>query len=238
MSSITVGVTEAAPPGGCIVKFDRPVPIFSMGHDHGVHPQSKAGRVEPDLCVIPEGALICPDSPRYIASEIAGQEQIIARLVGTDGQTLEQSATTVNIRVPELGALGASSAYRLTGAFGEPGVTSQHTENHNGTGSTITRLIIIANDYLQDTEYTLGINDISLPFGGLFDIGNNWDPPHNLHREGKSADIDRTVVKLGDPTDSVTINCQDDVNLQRIVEDNNLGDLICESGGRKHIEFP
>jgi hypothetical protein len=37
----------------------------------------------------------------------------------------------------------------------------------------------------------LRINDMSLPWGGLFDIGNNWSnvPGHNTHRIGRNADI-------------------------------------------------
>ncbi len=43
----------------------------------------------------------------------------------------------------------------------------------------------------------LGINDMSLPLGGLFDIYHNWHPPHNSHRKGTSVDIDRCAWKDG-----------------------------------------
>jgi hypothetical protein len=33
------------------------------------------------------------------------------------------------------------------------------------------------------------INDMSLPYGGLFDIQGNWRPPHVTHRTGRNADI-------------------------------------------------
>jgi len=33
------------------------------------------------------------------------------------------------------------------------------------------------------------INDMSLPYGGLFDIQGNWRPPHDTHRTGRNADI-------------------------------------------------
>jgi hypothetical protein len=32
-------------------------------------------------------------------------------------------------------------------------------------------------------------NDMSLPFGGVFDINQNWSPPHTYHRKGDSVDI-------------------------------------------------
>lgn len=32
-------------------------------------------------------------------------------------------------------------------------------------------------------------NDISLPFGGVFDLNNNWSAPYTFHRKGDSVDI-------------------------------------------------
>ena len=40
------------------------------------------------------------------------------------------------------------------------------------------------------------MNDISLPFGGLFDIDGNWRSPHGSHRTGKDVDIEN-AGKLG-----------------------------------------
>jgi hypothetical protein len=39
----------------------------------------------------------------------------------------------------------------------------------------------------------LYINDISLAYGGLFDVAGNWRPEHSEHREGLDADI-RTAI--------------------------------------------
>ena len=33
------------------------------------------------------------------------------------------------------------------------------------------------------------MNDMSLPFGGTFDIGQNWQPPHSEHSRGKAVDV-------------------------------------------------
>jgi murein endopeptidase len=38
-------------------------------------------------------------------------------------------------------------------------------------------------------EQLLFINDMSLPYGGLFDVNGDWKTPHKTHRIGKSADI-------------------------------------------------
>ncbi|MBI4654020.1 MAG: hypothetical protein HY752_03400 [Nitrospirae bacterium] len=54
---------------------------------------------------------------------------------------------------------------------------------------------LIGEDYYKDFNATLGINDMSLVWGGLFDIGPPigffWSPPHKSHRKGTSVDIDR-----------------------------------------------
>jgi hypothetical protein len=42
---------------------------------------------------------------------------------------------------------------------------------------------------------TVSFNDLSLPYGGLYDVDQNWDCPHELHREGISADVNKTVSK-------------------------------------------
>lgn len=52
----------------------------------------------------------------------------------------------------------------------------------------------------------IGINDMSLVRGGLFDINNNWAQPHMEHRVGINADIranscfNRTNFIPDDPT--------------------------------------
>jgi len=46
-----------------------------------------------------------------------------------------------------------------------------------------------AREYGMEHGIYLAVIDMSLPQGGLFDIGGNWLPPHNLHRTGKSVDF-------------------------------------------------
>lgn len=35
----------------------------------------------------------------------------------------------------------------------------------------------------------VSFNDLSLPYGGVYDYDGNWDCPHKLHRVGRSADV-------------------------------------------------
>jgi len=40
----------------------------------------------------------------------------------------------------------------------------------------------------------VGINDMSLEWGGLFDFRSTWASPHDYHRTGENVDV-RTVDK-------------------------------------------
>ncbi len=67
----------------------------------------------------------------------------------------------------------------------------------------------MAQDYYNNKStrgINIRINDMSLQWGGLFDVWNNWSssPGHNRHRVGKSADIDRNA--LGSDGKSVKVD--------------------------------
>jgi len=59
-----------------------------------------------------------------------------------------------------------------------------------GTIDTLFFLNNIAIAY-KKKGYTLSVNDMSLPRGGLFDVDADYLTPHNLHRTGQSADINK-----------------------------------------------
>lgn len=75
-----------------------------------------------------------------------------------------------------------------------------HTANHYGTRTLRDAITAIARDYRKEfgcyrkTKERLGfqpigINDMALPYGGVFDIGRNWRGPHWTHHKGNSVDI-------------------------------------------------
>ena len=68
--------------------------------------------------------------------------------------------------------------------------------DHMANPYTVETLPKIAIEYMQRTGTTLGINDMSLIWGGLFDIDDDWMTPHITHRKGTSADIDRYVFNV------------------------------------------
>ncbi len=47
-----------------------------------------------------------------------------------------------------------------------------------------------------DTFRVLDVNDISLRWGGLFDIHADWDIPHRAHRTGRTVDIPYRLIQF------------------------------------------
>jgi hypothetical protein len=185
-SLIMAKVSKPAPAGGCLVKFEVN-PVLSKGHDHGTHPKNKAGTVSPDSCTILANNTFCPVV--YTAPEISGEEKITAKLMQGSQEKGTKDAT-IRIRVPDLEALtdSAIGSWRLVGG------TGSHGQNHYGTVSTNAQIRGMATDYFEQTGIAIGVNDMSLEWGGLFDKDATWAPPHGLHRVGKSVDVDHLGV--------------------------------------------
>ncbi|GAB4536926.1 MAG: hypothetical protein Fur0020_05270 [Thermodesulfovibrionia bacterium] len=180
-AEITISTIRPASYNGCKIDL-RVEPVEdSGGHMHdGARPH---GRITPSTITIP-ACTMGISTVTYTSSEVSGEEGIIAEV---NGQRVGEAM--VNVRVPRLVALGGGDTYRLTGG------TSTHPNNHYGTPETNARIRAMARDYFEATGIAIGINDMSLPLGGLFDIYGNWSPPHKLHRLGKSVDVDHLGVK-------------------------------------------
>lgn len=225
-------VSSPAPPGGCVVNFDvEPVSAkgHSTGHTPGIYPKDKAGKIEMGgkaitSCTIPEGQVTCRASDGsispigYTAPEISGEEKITATLKDTG----EKASKSIFTMVPALGPMSSLPFYRLTGQ------NAKHPDNNYATNDTIFRIQGIAQDYFDLCDgnicnETLGINDMSLPWGGLFDVHGDWKKPHGMkrgvdkHRIGSAVDIDRCAQ---------TLVRQDD--LDNIAEERHNGDRIEE----------
>ncbi len=122
----------------------------------------------------------------YLSSGIGGVDILFVR--GTTDK--DTASATIDLKITGLQELTDGEHYDLVGAFGEPGVTSRHRRNHYGTSRLNSKLISLADSVFADSSLILRINDISLQFGGPFDIDNNWNTPHEKHRAGVSVDID------------------------------------------------
>lgn len=105
-----------------------------------------------------------------------------------------------------------------------------HPDGTSATPQTIATLLNIAREYRALSGSKLSVNDRSLPAGGLFDIFNTWMPAHLDHRTGTDADINQ----LG-------IDCLADESFRKaiatVAASGPFPKRLCESGGRKHINF-
>jgi hypothetical protein len=127
----------------------------------------------------------------YYSNEVSGVETIIGQATDFTDATALVTVKVTGLQPMPVSGIGA---WRLTGSYGQSGVTSKHIENHYGTPSTKTRIAAMATDYFGETGIAIGVNDMSLSYGGLFDIYNNWSTPHSLHRVGRSVDVDHLGV--------------------------------------------
>lgn len=84
------------------------------------------------------------------------------------------------------------------------GNTTQHGDNrynHWMKTSAAYGLYDCTLEYLRQVPEQVYIctNDMSLPFGGLFDLNRDWNKPHTFHRKGDSADIAMTANQCSYP---------------------------------------
>lgn len=163
----------------------RPENADSGGHietQHtGLRPLGKldkiSGRTGSDGCL----------RTKYSPSHISG-------FVGLDGTITGTTASTnMLIQVPEVLGMLDGEDYNFIGS------TTSHPANHNGTSAAINGLVLIAEDYRSEyygngpmpESEKLHYNDMSLTYGGKFDLNRNWlnSGDHAEHRVGINTDV-------------------------------------------------
>lgn len=94
------------------------------------------------------------------------------------------------VRVPGLVRLPARRS------IVEIGIQAEHPDSHYGHPALVDGLSELADAFYARFRIPLQVNDISLIWGGLLDIGEErgnrrawWEAPHDEHRDGKQADI-------------------------------------------------
>ena len=73
--------------------------------------------------------------------------------------------------------------------YSRVGATLAHDASFYGRPALIAALIDAARLFKLENRVSLGINDMSLAEGGVFDLSLDWRKPHCGHRVGVSADI-------------------------------------------------
>lgn len=124
-------------------------------------------------------------STTFYAPLIAGQYQVTATTnVGEDTASI-----FVILQSPYLQYLPTYSTYQIVG------VQPQHPSNPYGSFHAVYEIQQIASQFNQTTGVVMGVNDMSLPWGGMFDLGpaygGTWwhTPKHGEHMWGLNADI-------------------------------------------------
>jgi len=179
----------------------------SGGHDHTNHP---SGNLLGELYEIHSGIRGIPEitapsiadgtiNITYTAPEFSGVMELTASTNICDQDLIAKDRVTVRVpglvllpdRPPYYTKVGGTCSHHGPSDMGIPVLCKTPDNNHYGTSAVNDNIWFIAIEWYLNfpQEYTLFINDVSLPYGGLFDKYGNWQPPHNAHRIGKSADI-------------------------------------------------
>ncbi|MGF1670098.1 MAG: hypothetical protein ACFCU6_06600, partial [Balneolaceae bacterium] len=134
----------------------------------------------------------------YTSPEFGGDVDIKAGQPGTESSI--EASRRLEVRVPGLVLLPDFERYEKVGGVPNhhgPRLDDLHTgnrtpDNNHWVNETVGQLLIalavIYNDQFPELP-TIRYNDISLPNGGIFDIGGRWTSPHSLHRLGFNVDI-------------------------------------------------
>lgn len=182
---VTVSVVDAA--GKPVPRADVTLSLHarerSAGHEHaggkptGILQTLERQRLaDPTINTGPTGVATL----LFAAPEVSGPVQ----LQGTSANA-SPDTTTVEVKIPGLVSLQPGAHYQFTGA-----VAKRHTDNHYGTPAALAAFRQFADSVYAWLGEPLGINDISLEQGGLFDVGGeSWELPHGFHRRGTHADI-------------------------------------------------
>ncbi len=164
------------------------------------------------------------------AGEIASAMEYTPSAANLEGSPFTGHPVTVTTGFVSLIDPGPTTGLRYTGQ------TATHPNNHNGSVELHFFVRDLATNYNNDADPgdqgSFGLNDMSLPLGGVFDIQAGWSPPHSRHRFGTDCDIDRYAQRPDG-----TLALIDTRLLRRKVRGLN-GILLIESGGRLHVQVP
>lgn len=188
---------------------------MSGGHDHNdpVLPDSEQGRFygqgesgNPLILKTDISGRAVVDS--LVASQIAGRYIVTASLVAASAI---RDTVSLTVAVPGLELLPESQNYVKVGGRCEhhgpsdkslvdvPANCRTPDNNHWIAWNASLSLGSAAFVFRQDQRNKTGLmrlNDVSLPFGGLFDISGRWQAPHVSHRDGKDVDIENVNLRV------------------------------------------
>ncbi len=120
---------------------------------------------------------------RYRGPKLSGDYEVTVKYRLPDETATHDLKQKFHVRYDGLGEFTGGTGITLTGA------TANHSDNHWATSVTRSRIADLGSAYYQKFNENLMVNDMSLEFGGKFDISGNCVSPHSTHQIGKNADI-------------------------------------------------
>jgi hypothetical protein len=123
------------------------------------------------------------------------------------GACSSTESDTLRVQVPELFEIKAGPGYITDGD------TEEHPATHFVTSDFKAQLQAIGATWKQTCPnstkpYPLTFLQMSLPWGGLFDVNDNWKKPHKSHRLGTNADVSKWRVRKGNRIKLLKTMCQ------------------------------
>jgi len=213
------------PVGNVMLHFRKPTLINSGGHTHGGTRPMARYMLEQQQHPGSYDTLETFDHPtdangimrfRFLASEFGGSE---FTTVALKSDTTISDTLSFFTRVPGLRLLPAGTHYIKEGGTcdhhgpGGEGACGTPDTDHYGDSLLVKYIPIIADSLAAIyPELTLHVNDLSLPYGGRFDLKGRWGVPpgtsHVEHRIGINADL---------PVRFMSADTAKENNLQRII---------------------
>lgn len=226
----TISVTDAEgnPVPNAAVEIRHDYQQGSGGHAHGYHddnpltpPQKLQGTFygpgkSDSLLELTTDANGIAVVDSLVASQISGTYLITAYLVSDPSV---KDTVNLNVQVPELAHFGdwiliPSGETQPWTFYQSDSGNANHPNNNYCTiamGDSLAFGIFDFYDWSSSDSagnggipITLSLNDMSLPWGGVFDIYDTWQPDHKWHRIGRSVDINNPgrIFQYPDTSDS------------------------------------
>jgi len=110
----------------------------------------------------------------------------------------------LDLATPGMGPMAANDRlYKLTCA------TAAHPENHYGSVATVVALTDLAAAWKKGhpSSPLLEIGNISLPWGGAFDVKGDWKADNMHHAYGIAADIGKAGLTPGERGELIKLMC-------------------------------
>jgi len=193
------------------IKISLTVDDKSGGHDHGDSTRPR-GSIDSKECTTDDtcATLIAKAGNGVVTfdfnpTDVSGIHTITATCDLCENKTVDAK---VNVMVKEamhdgfVEIIGNTEIYAVMDSKGNVVGATQHSHNHYLTPAAITKLKLLADAYNTTINpgQLLYLNDASLVWGGLFDVGGtHWKTPHKGHRRGMEIDVRAAAAANGAP---------------------------------------